>query len=430
MIKTINAPNTVAVRRCRKQEHGSILIMVALVALVLMVFMGLAFDASYMYYYKRRAQTAADAGAIAGAQELLRNTPGEVTTAARKDTQLNQFTHGVNGVNVAVNRPPLSGPRAGNSGFVEVIVSDPRPAWFMRVLGINSAVVSARAVAGLGDSQGCVYTLNRNTGNNDGIFVNGNANAKFSCAVYSNSNIRLVGSGCMETPSASYSGQYDNSSPGCGPAEAGHGVPVVDPMASRYTLPAISPCNFTNYKVTNGPNVTLTPGVYCGGIDISGISMATFSPGTYVLVGTSNSKGGLKLSASATGNGVTFFNTFATDPSQYNPIQITGGANNVNFSAPTSGANKALLFWQDPRVTWATNNGSSLTASTTSSFEGILYFPTTNLEYGGNSSSSSPTGGYTILVSYNLSVRGGSQVNNDFSALGGLSPIQVAAFTE
>src|SRR5688572_7585728 len=100
MIKTINAPNTVAVRRCRKQEHGASLIMVALVALVLMVFMGLAFDASYMYYCRRRAQTAADAGAIAGAPELLRNTPGEVTTAARKDAELTQFTHGVNGGNV------------------------------------------------------------------------------------------------------------------------------------------------------------------------------------------------------------------------------------------------------------------------------------------------------------------------------------------
>ena len=190
-----NSSGILAVCRRRKQEQGSILIIVAMLMLVLVAFMGLAFDASYMYYYKRRAQTAADAGAIAGAQELLRGTPTEVTIAARKDTQLNRFTHATNGVTVTVNNPPASGTRAGNSGFVEVIVSAPRPTWFMRVAGVNSVTVPARAVAGLGDSQGCVYALNRETGNNKGIFINGTANATFDCGVYSNSNFRAVGSG-------------------------------------------------------------------------------------------------------------------------------------------------------------------------------------------------------------------------------------------
>ena len=142
-------------------------------------------------------------------------------------------------------------------------------------------------------------------------------------------------------------------------------------------------------------------------------------------------KGGLKIGSggSATGTGVTFFNTYETNTNGYVPMTIST-TGDVRFSAPTSGANKALLFWQDPRVPWAANNGSVVTASSTSSFEGILYFPTTDLTYGGNSSSTSPTGGYTILISYNLEVKGNSQVNADFSALGGTSPIQVAAFAE
>ena len=118
-----------------KKEKGTIIPLAAIVVLTLVAFMGLAFDASYLYFEKRRAQTAADAGAIGGAQELVRGTPANVTTAARKDTSLNRFTHGTNSVDVTVNNPPTSGTHAGNAGFVEVIVTEPRPTWFMQVSG-------------------------------------------------------------------------------------------------------------------------------------------------------------------------------------------------------------------------------------------------------------------------------------------------------
>jgi Putative Flp pilus-assembly TadE/G-like len=418
-------------RRGRSQK-GSILIMAALVMLTLIAFMGLAFDASYLYFQKRRMQTAADAGAMAGAQELLHRNSTAVVAAARKDSSLNRFTHAVDAIDVAVNNPPSSGDHVGNSGFVEVIVSQPRPTWFAKVFGRTEATVRARAVAGLSDTTGCVYALNRDTSNsNNGIFLNGTTNSKFNCGVFSNANVRTVGGGCLETPGASYSGTYTNSNssdPNCGPSEVGHGLPAADPMAGRYTLPATSPCGFNNYKPNGSSPITLVPGIYCGGIEIGGsIPSATFTAGTYVLVG-----GGLKIGsgANATGAGVTFFNTYSgTNLNSYNPV-IINTSGTVSFSAPTSGANKALLFWQNPAVPWRSNNGSTITASSTSQFEGILYFPTTDLTYAGNSSSTSPTGGYTLLVAYNLKIAGNAQVNVDFSSLGGASPWQVAAFVE
>ena len=133
---------------------------------------------------KRRVQSAADAGAIAGAQELLRGNTSSVTAAAKKDTSLNRYTDGSGDVVVTVNNPPASGARVGNSKFVEVIVSRPRPTWFMRAMGISSANVRARAVAGLADSTGCAYALNRDTSNsNNGIFVNGTTSSAFDCGV-------------------------------------------------------------------------------------------------------------------------------------------------------------------------------------------------------------------------------------------------------
>jgi hypothetical protein len=352
----------------------------------------------------------------------------EVTTAARKDSSLNNFTHGENGITVTVSNPPVSGPRVGNSKFVEVVVASAAPTWFARVFGVTSSTVRARAVAGLSDSDGCVYALNRDTSQqNNGFFVNGTTDSTFSCGVFSNANFRAVGGGCVVTPSASYSGSYSNSNasdPNCGPTEAGHGVPIVDPLSGQYTLPSTTPCGFNNYKVTSGAALVLTPGVYCGGIEIGGsVPTATFTAGTYVIVG-----GGLKIgsSVSATGSGVTFVNTFpGTQVNKYEPVTInTSGT--VVFSAPTSGSMKALLFYGDPRVSWAAANGSTITANSTSAFDGILYFPTTDLTYSGNSSSN----GYTLLLGYNVKIAGNAQVGSNYSQLGGSSPIQMAAFTE
>ena len=415
----------------RAKQAGTIIFLLAVTLMSLMVFMGLAFDASYLYYYKRRMQTAADAGAIAGAQELLRGASGAVTASARQDTGLNRFTHGTDGVDVSVNNPPTSGPSAGNTSFVEVIISQPRPSWFMRLVGVNSSTVRARAVAGLVGSDACVYTLNTDVSNpNNGFFANGTTNSKFACGIVSNANFRAVGGGCVDVPAVGYSGDYVNASssdPNCGPEGGTRAVPAVDPMKQGYSLPSTAPCDHTNYKETAAATVTLTPGVYCGGIDLGGtLEMATFMPGTYVLVG-----GGMRIGSSVrvSGDSVTFFNTIpGSQTNKYDPISITSSAT-VSLRAPTSGPYKALLFWQDPRVAWSANNGSIIGGGSGSVFEGILYFPTTDLTYSGNSSTSL-TGGYTILIAYNLKVAGGSQVNADFSSIGGVSPLSKAAFTE
>jgi hypothetical protein len=195
-------PNT----RRRQSEAGAFILVLAICMPVLLAFLGLAFDASYMYFYKRRMQTAADAGAIAGAQELNRGSAA-ATVAARKDTALNRFTHGSDGINVTVNSPPVSGPRTGDASFVEVIITQARPTWFLKIVGAQSATVRARAVGGLVGSDGCVYALNRDSTNvNNGFFVNGATNSTFGCGIFSNANFRAVGGGCVITPGATYSG--------------------------------------------------------------------------------------------------------------------------------------------------------------------------------------------------------------------------------
>jgi len=419
-------------RNHRNGERGSILILGALTMVILMAFMGLALDASYMYFHKRNMQTAADAGAYAGALEKLRGNT-DVVTAVNKDTALNGFADGFDNINVTVNSPPLSGSKAGNTDFVEVIITHPQPTWFMRILRFDSVVVKARAVAGIGNtSNGCVYALNRDASNqNNGFFANGTTNFNFSCGVFSNANFRAVGGACVVTPSVNYSGTYtnQNTSGDCGPQGTEAGVPIVDPLLNKFAIPSYGACTANDFRVNGGTTVAIPPGTYCGGITISGsVQNVVFSPGEYILVG-----GGLQINGAVniTGSGVTFFNTYpGTQSNRYGAIGITGSGT-VTLSAPTTGEYKALLFYQDPRVQWSASNGSIIAGGPSSTYNGIMYFPMTDLQYAGNSSTqANGTDGYTLLIGYNVIINGTANVNSDYSALGGSNPIQDALFAE
>lgn len=104
-------------------------------------------------------------------------------------------------------------------------------------------------------------------------------------------------------------------------------------------------------KSLSAGNTTLHPGVYYGGIEVKSTANVTFLPGTYVLAG-----GGLQLTGSGTisGSGVMFYNTY--DP-QFNKnagacasINLRGSAH-FNFTGPTSGVYKDIVFWQDKACT-------------------------------------------------------------------------------
>src|SRR5438046_5562135 len=103
-----------------KRRRGYVLITMAAGMVGLLGFAGLVVDVGYMEYYKRKAQTAADAGAQGGVAEINQGRPNTVNQAVTADVATNGFTDGVNGASVVVNNPPLSGGFVGNSKYVEV----------------------------------------------------------------------------------------------------------------------------------------------------------------------------------------------------------------------------------------------------------------------------------------------------------------------
>src|SRR6476660_7013264 len=124
-------------------QSGQVLIGTAVAMVVLAGFAGLAIDMGTLRYQKRLHQTAADAAAIAGAQNL--SFGSGVLAGGQAASAQNGFTDTDSGggctasgdtvgcVSVAVNNGPLTGPHAADTKYVEAIVSTIQPTYFMKI---------------------------------------------------------------------------------------------------------------------------------------------------------------------------------------------------------------------------------------------------------------------------------------------------------
>src|SRR5215472_2532303 len=100
----------------QRSRRGFVLLTAAVMMFVLLGFVGLAFDVGYMQWLRRRAQTAADAAALAGAWAAIEGDT--VTTSGQNASADNGFTSGSSGVTVTINQPPSSGSYSSDSSAV------------------------------------------------------------------------------------------------------------------------------------------------------------------------------------------------------------------------------------------------------------------------------------------------------------------------
>ncbi len=127
-------------RGSSRKEPGFVVVTVALSLLAMMGFAALAIDMGFFRYVKRSMQNASDAAAVGAAMAYAHDEDGQ--TLGRGDAARNGYTHGTEGVNVAVNRPPGSGYFSGNNAYVEVVISQSQSTLFMNALGVGSARTS------------------------------------------------------------------------------------------------------------------------------------------------------------------------------------------------------------------------------------------------------------------------------------------------
>jgi len=373
------------------------MMMASFLALVALGFMALAIDAGYFFREKRMAQSAADAAAIAAAEELSSNNRANMQSAASAMAKMNGFdnTLATNPAVVTVNNPPSYGNYVLNQGYVEVIVTKPVPTLLLGAFNhsITSMGVAGRAVAGGGGTSPTCICLEGQSGMD--LNMSNNAQlAATNCGITvdsSSSNaVGVVGSAGISALSiGTVSTNWDNSnninnngtissstkvvtgvaacSPSITPPTLPNGITCYDNPINgyilspgyngNYTLPLQGASQMVNGSPVALPNEVPTNNVVCyNSLNTGASASVTFSPGyTYYIKGDFTTGGGAPLS----GNGVTFY--------VGGNVNIANGVTST-LSAPTvSGVPQTLFYAMGSTVT--------IQGGSTSSFSGLIDAP-------------------------------------------------------
>jgi hypothetical protein len=330
------------------------LIYIAAFLTVLIGCCGLMLDVGLMEGLQVQIQNAADAAAVGGAYALQSGSPVVATGTA--DATLNGFTQGVNNATVNISNPPGSGAYAGVSSAVQATITQPLSATFLPSL----FTISAKATA-LVPPTPCVYLLSQYYSGHSLDAVNQTITG--DCPFYIGLSYRIFGGSSNSSGSQFLlHGDIANSTGSVTPAPI-NSAAMGDPLA-YVPQPAFGTCQYTNTSVTSA--ATLQPGTYCGGLTINTTANVTLAPGVYVVAGNLTING-----PTITGAGVTFFMT-AGGGSSYGVCSITTYGN-VSLSAPTTGSWQGILFFSDRSMPPGQPELSLANWKTTSRVDGILY---------------------------------------------------------
>jgi hypothetical protein len=361
-------------------ERGAAFIFIGLMVPVLMGATGLSVDLGRVYAARVEVQTQADAAAVAAALEITDGRSEEqARTAATESATANGYDD-ARGDDLEVHMPPESGAFSADDKAAEAFVRQRIDLIFAPLVGsLDGMTVEGRAIARRIRPEACVWALETNA---TGLELSGTPEVDLNCGVYVRStNARAMdvnGSACIAATSIVVQGNYSGT---CGsPVPWTSGPDLEDPLGSLPQPSAGGTCTRTSRVHVTGGTTTLSPGKYCGGIQISG-GTVTFEPGLYVIAGREFRASG---NSTLEGSGVTFFLTSGSGG--YATLDLTSTV--IDLTAPTSGAYKGLLFFQDRETPDDTAN--QLAGTATLRLQGVIYMPTVELSFAGGSNASAP----------------------------------------
>lgn len=436
------------------REGGQTLILVALSMVVLVGFLGLAVDIGNLRNIEHQLQGDADAAALAGAIQITYCTVSDCTnlqTAAQNAVIENGIAvsnsntkascsyptdkPGTGPVLIVNNGPCLLGstkadPNYEDSKTVEALLVNDVPLYFSGALGIGPLRLSARAEAGLGNPNKCVYAIPSPSGNPASVEVGSGGQFSAPCGVQDDGNLTDT----KGKTNGSCNGSHITASDGVDVAGSACNSNQMNPtpVTSAPSVP-----NPLAYLSSDVPNVTSCQSAYAGNkTPGTGINLNSLLPGTtycgleissgdtLTLVPDSNGDpfiftGNLTIDgqATVTGSGVTLYFSSGT-------LNVTSTNSTVNLSAPLNTCSTlssglgAILIWQA-----STNNSTFyLRDGLKSTYEGAIYLPDGTIDDTGGSN----LGVYTFMVANTIILGDGGQTNvgMDYSSLSCGSPIK------
>ena len=353
--------------RFRQDRSGAVALIFALAAPATLIGAGAAIAYGEARTVHTAEQSALDAAVLAGAGLPLGTPDADRINAAQAmfNGQMSNFTPRlVQSVTANFSVQALAQSNIKVTGAATATFANPFGAF---VGGKTLTVGTSAAAQTIPVPPVCVYALNNRA--NGAVDLNGTVNVSVGCAVQANSGsggaVRAVGGARMSTSAFSVSGNYKGS--GFTPPPKAGAAQLPDPFASL-PFPATGPCVALSGSSIKA-NTTISPGTYCGGLKISSGAVVTMNPGIYIFT-----DGDFKIDSGSQVTGSEVLIGLAGKGAKF---WMTGSAI-MKVTSPTSGTYMNMQFMEDRNNT-AGNTWVSIGGNSQLQYDGVMYFPNSNI---------------------------------------------------
>ena len=383
-----------------RAQAGSIAIMTAFGFTIAVTGMGYAIDVHMMQSTGMRMQDVADAAALAGASKAAQGVTSSSAIQAESRRVAMAMLAGTAGTAPTVQITPVMGPNPEVTVHIQKSVS----LFFGQLLPNKSAQMGRTATA-VGGAKTAVCMLVLDPSASSSFSMQGTPDLVApDCAVQVNSTaadaVHMGGNASALTDAFLIHGKPTGKGGGGGnlkPAPTYESPLLPDPIGARITWPSPSGCDFTNGMVKKS-SVTLSPGVYCGGIGAETHASVTLTPGVYVI-----KTGGLSLGAGGSIKGASGVTIVLLDPKGVIDI---GSKGSLEIAAPKTGpwANIAVAVKPQPTVETSNMQGGG-----EMKLDGIVYLPSQTLHLTGGGEMEATLTNRMFVVN-RLSMSGNGQI--------------------
>ncbi|KMO13249.1 hypothetical protein SQ03_22235 [Methylobacterium platani JCM 14648] len=305
-----------------------------------------------LLYRRAQLQTAADAGALVGANmlKLANSDDASVTSIARQAVDAQARTP-------ADRRSTVTATVGDSRSSVSTVIEETVPSIMGKLLSLPSTTLIVRATAQLvGSVRLCLLALDPSAKGAFDLEKNAKVTAE-GCTLYSNSTspsgLQGKDSATARALSICSAGGFDGAKALFTPAPITDCTPIGDPLKDRplptpdldclVLSPNADPAAKSQSRHTNvvTATITLDPGTYCGGLHITETAIVALRPGTYIM------KDGplvVDKKASMSGQGVAFFFTGNKGGMLFDKDTT------ISLTAPTGGLMAGLLMAESRTV--------------------------------------------------------------------------------
>ena len=388
-------------KRFFHHDRGSIVVLFSVSMAVVTAAGGYAVDFALWNAARTNMQTISDSAVLAGSRTLIDQIYryGEpqsyavVKAAAAAEGFLNAAS-----ADLKIQGLAHTVDVDGEALTVDITMSGTAAAYFMPLFHVSALTITVQSNAiGVPDMPVCMLGLDEQA--EPAITFGGDVSVEGAqCAFWSNAvgvpSMKFSGNVVVDAGAFCAVGSVEGGdSLLVSPSPIGGCRKKEDPLADWAGV-TVGACDHRNFRAAGSTTIYLQPGVYCGGIAITGSATVFASPGNYIVKdGSFSIKGGAELIGEHVGFYVTGRNAY---------FDLTG-TSNLDVSAPLEGEMAGLAFAQD-RLS-SMDRTSKISGSTNLTVSGSIYLPTQALMISGAPTSMNPPE-FTNIIAATIDISG------------------------